>query len=328
MMEIEADRFMNLDYPLEDFQKEAGAVLGEYNKSASSPYQTLFEKLRDAAYTRHTYKHTTIGFLRDIEAMPQQYEYSRSFFKRFYRPENCILLTVGDVDPVSVQRLAQKHYGAWTPGLHRFKVPAEPPQGGERRVEVAWPSATLPYLVIGYHGAAFSTTSPDLPALDLISQLLFSGSAPLYQKLVVEEQEVDLLSGGQMDHRDPYLFTIITRVKREERIEYVERAITGALEDLRSAPPPVGRLDRVKSHLKYAYAMGLDTAESISGNLAHYLALTGEPDSVNQVYALYDRLTLEDVAAAARRYFTTDARTVVTLRHQVAAGDPGAGSNA
>ena len=74
--------------------------------------------------------------------------------------------------------------------------------------------------------------------------------------------------------------------------------------------------------------MGLDTAESISGNLAHYLALTGEPDSVNQVYALYDRLTPEDVAEAARRYFTTDARTVVTLRHQVAAGDPGAGSNA
>ncbi len=319
MMELEADRFMNLDYPVEDFEKEAGAVLGEYNKSASNPFQTLFEKLRDAAYTVHSYKHTTIGFLRDIKEMPRQYDYSRVFFERFYRPENCILLAVGDVAPQNVFDLAGKHYGAWKRGAHRLEVPAEPPQKEENRVEADWPNPTQPFLLAGYHGPSFSTSRIDLPALDLISQLMFSESAPLYQKLVIEEQEADILSGGQPDHLDPYLFTILARIKRAERIGYVEEAITAALEGLKSDGVETERLERVKSHMKYAYAMGLNTAENVSGNLAHYLALTGDARAVNSIYALYDRVTPEDIASVAARYFVRDTRTVVTLQHRESA---------
>ena len=99
VMDLEADRFMNLSYGVEAFQKEAAAVLGEYNKNASVPFNALFEKLHDTAFTAHTYKHTTMGFLADIEAMPTRYDYSLKFFDRFYRPENCIVLVVGDARP-------------------------------------------------------------------------------------------------------------------------------------------------------------------------------------------------------------------------------------
>ena len=61
MMDMESDRFMNLKYSEEDFKTEAGAILGEYNKNYSSPFMTIFEKMREAAYERHTYKHTTMG---------------------------------------------------------------------------------------------------------------------------------------------------------------------------------------------------------------------------------------------------------------------------
>jgi secreted Zn-dependent insulinase-like peptidase len=88
IVDVEADRFQNLKYSEADFQKEARAVLGEYNKSASSPLMLLDEKMQDAAYTTHTYKHTTIGFLKDIVDMPNQYQYSLKFFDRWYRPEN------------------------------------------------------------------------------------------------------------------------------------------------------------------------------------------------------------------------------------------------
>ena len=315
MMSIEADRFMNLKYSVEDFKKEAGAVLGEYNKNASHPFLTMHETLRDAAFTTHTYRHTTIGFLKDVRDMPNQYEYSLQFFDRYYRPENCILLVVGDVEAKALFEKAARHYGGWKKGSHRFTVPAEPEQKKEKRVEAVWPTPTQPYLFAGYHGPAFSTSAIDLPALDLLAQLIFAEAAPLYQRLVVDEQVADILAGGAADHRDPYLFTILARVKRPEDLGRVESAIAQAIEELKAGEVPKDRLERVKSHLKYSYAMGLDTAGSVARSLAHYLALTGDPDSVNRLYALYERVTAEDVRSAARRYLTPDNRTTVTLRH-------------
>jgi zinc protease len=318
VMQVEADRFMNLKYSVEDFKKEAGAVLGEYNKNAANPFQTLNEKLREAAFTAHTYRHSTIGFLEDIREMPNQYEYSRQFFDRFYRPENCILLAVGDVDPQRLFALARTYYGGWKRGAHVFSAPAEPPQKEEKRVSVPWKNPTLPYLYIGYHAPAFSTTEIDMPALDLVSQLVFSEAAPLYQKLVVEEQEVDLLFGGASDHRDPYLFEIAARVKKPDRVAYVEGAISAALEALKERPVEAARLGQVKSHLKYAFAMQMNTANNAARSLAHYLSLTGDPESVNAVYALYERITPAEVQAVARRYFVPSGRTVVTLAHEKA----------
>ena len=324
IMTLESDRFMNLKYPVEDFKKEAGAVLGEYNKNASNPFQTLSEKLRDAAFAVHTYKHSTIGFLRDVQDMPSQYEYSRQFFDRFYRPENCTLLVVGDVDSQRLAGLAQKYYGSWKRGSYKAAVPVEPPQQEEKDVEVAWPNPTQPYLYIGYHGPAFSDTQVDLPALDLVSQILFSEAAPLYQKLVVDEQEVDLLFGGAADHVDPYLFEIAARVKKPERISYVESTITAALEDLKATAIAAERLDKVKSHLKYSYAMGLDTAGSVAHSLAHYLAVADDSDAVNRLYAVYDRITPDDLRGVARKYFVKTGRTVVTLGHKEGAAKAGA----
>ena len=71
IIEIEADRFQNLQYAKADFEKEAGAVLGEYNKSAANPFMGLYEKLEDTAYDVHPYQHMVIGFLEDIKAMPR-----------------------------------------------------------------------------------------------------------------------------------------------------------------------------------------------------------------------------------------------------------------
>ena len=316
MMAIESDRFMNLKYPVEDFKKEAGAVLGEYNKSASSPFLALHERLRDTAYTTHTYKHTTIGFLRDIRDMPNQYEYSLTFFDRFYRPENCILLVVGDVEAKRVVDLAKRHYGAWKRGSHAAQVPAEPPQEREKRTHIDWDNPTQPHLYIGYHVPAFSTGSREMPALDIVSQLLFSEAAPLYQRLVVEEQVVDLLFGGASDHRDPGLFEILARVKDPAQVAYVEKTITEALAGLHETPVEADRLKRIQSHLKYAFAMSLDTAGAVARHLAHYLALTADPEAINKVYALYDQVTPEDIRVVARAHFVPSNRTVVTLAHK------------
>ena len=323
LMTLESDRFLHLNYSEEDFKKEAGAVLGEYRKNASNPIQTMHEALRERAFTAHTYKHTTIGFLRDIEAMPGQYEYSRRFFDRFYRPENCILLVVGDADPAQVERMARRFYGSWARGSHATRVPAEPPQKESKRVELTWPSPTQPLLYAAYHAPAFTTETAGVAALDLVSQLLFSESAPLYQKLVVHDAIADVLTGGAEDHRDPYLFTWLARAKQEADLPRIEAEVTAALDLMTREPVPVERLKRARSHLRYAFAMHLDTPGAVARSLAHYLSLTGDPGTINRLYALYETVTPEQVRDAARRVFTPSGRTVVTLR-AAAAPAPGA----
>ncbi len=149
-VEIESDRFRNLKYDEPAFQKEARAVLGEYNKSASSPFLKLNEVMQDTAYTTHTYKHTTIGFLADIRDMPNQYAYSKVFFDRWYRPENCTIIVTGDVKHEALVALIERSYGDWKRGTATVTIPDEPTQAsfevGAADVAVADSADPLPGL--------------------------------------------------------------------------------------------------------------------------------------------------------------------------------------
>src|SRR3954463_3393035 len=225
IVEIESDRFQHLTYQQPDFQKEARAVLGEYNKNASNPMEKMVETLYDRAFTTHTYKHTTMGFLKDIENMPNEMAYSRQFFDRFYRPENVVLLVVGDADPEEVFKLVEASYGGWKAGSAHPAIPVEPPQKKEQRAELLWPGPTLPMLVEGYHTPGFSTTNVDLPTLDVLAELLFAERAPLYKKLVIKEQKVESMSGSNDAHVDPNLFTVFARIKKPGDVGYVEKSI-------------------------------------------------------------------------------------------------------
>jgi zinc protease len=318
MMDIESDRFMNLKYSEEDFKTEAGAILGEYNKNSSNPFQTIEEKMRDAAYEVHTYKHTTMGFLKDIVDMPNQYEYSLKFFDRWYRPENCAVIVVGDFDQQKLIALAKKYYGPWKRGSYTLEIPPEPPQKEEKFVKIPWKARTLPILAIGYHGPAFSDKNIDMPAMDLLSQLFFSETSDLYRQLVVKEQVVDALGADNSDNRDPNLFDIYARVKDPKNIDKVRDAIYATLGEAKTKPVSARRLASIKSHMKYQYAMGLDNANSIAGSIAHYVELTGDPNSVNKIYALYDKVTPKNITDVAKKYFATNNRTVVLLTQEEA----------
>ncbi len=323
IMEIEADRFMNLRYTQEAFQKEALAVLGEYNKNASSPFQLLFEKLQEAAFTTHTYRHTTMGFLADIEAMPGGFDYSRTFFDRWYRPDNCIVLVVGDVDPADVFARADRHWGPWKPWDaslgQRPEIPAEPEQTDERRVDLTWPGSTLPYLVMGWKAPAWRADDRRGRALDLVSELCFSENSDFHRKYVIEEQTVDFISAGNDEHRDPYLFLILARIKDPDRMTEVEAAVEAALARVAAAPPDPAALDKARSHMRYRFALGMSTADAVARTLANYINLAGDPEAVNTAWAELDRVTPEDVRGAAEAVFRKARRTVVRLRDAASA---------
>ena len=108
-------------------------MLGEYNKNSSDPEEKLDEVLHDTAFDRHTYKHTTMGFLKDVQDMPNQYDYSLKFFDRYYRPEYTTIVVAGDVDAKQVRALVDKSWGNWKRGSYHPDIPVEPPQQGAAR---------------------------------------------------------------------------------------------------------------------------------------------------------------------------------------------------
>ena len=191
VLDMEADRFQNLKYTKEVFQTEAGAVLGEYNKNSSNPQQKLGEVVRDTAFDRSTYKHTTMGFLADVQNMPNQYDYSLRFFEQYYKPEYVTIVVAGDVKPKDVRALVDKSWGAWKHGSYHPDIPVEPPQQGAREAHVDWPSQTLPMIQIAFKAPAYSDTTKDNVALDALATMAFSQTSALYRKLVINEQRLD-----------------------------------------------------------------------------------------------------------------------------------------
>ncbi|HZB45176.1 MAG TPA: pitrilysin family protein, partial [Pyrinomonadaceae bacterium] len=146
IMRVEADRFLRLKYTPAQYKTEALAVLGEYNKNSASPFFKMNEVLRETAFRKHTYSHTTMGYLKDIEDMPNQYDYSRQFFSRFYRPEYSTIVVVGDVTRERALDLTKKYWGTWQRGSYKAEISEEPEQKESRTAHIPWDSPTLPHL--------------------------------------------------------------------------------------------------------------------------------------------------------------------------------------
>ena len=314
VVDIEADRFLNLKYDEASFQKEARAVLGEYNKGSSDPLQNMAEAMYDHAFAVHTYKHTTIGFLRDIESMPQQFDYSRQFFGRYYRPDNVILLVVGDVTADDVLALVEKAYGPWAKGPARPQIPIEPPQTREQRVTVPWKGASLPMLFMGFHAPAFSTKSIDGAALEVLAELLFAERSHLHKQLVLDEQKVETLDGGAGRHVDPNLFLVLARVKQAKDMAYVESTIEKEIAHIAAQGVDGKTLGEVLSHARYAFAAQLSTPDHVALVGAEFLALDGRLSAIDEYFAQLGQVKSADVQRVARTFFTPQNRTVVTLQ--------------
>jgi zinc protease len=313
ILSMEADRFQHLDYTPAAFKTETLAVLGEYNKNSASPTSKLFETLRATAFQTHTYRHTTMGFLADIQAFPGEYDYSRQFFSRYYRPEYTTIIVAGDVDPKQVRSLVDERWGAWRRGSYRPEIPAEPAQTAPRTAHVDWPSPTLPWVAVAYRGPAFSDTTEDTAALDAISHLGFDDSSALYRKLVIQDQSVDTLRASPPGSVDPELFTVLARVKKPADLAAVERQTIAEAEAFAARPVDKQKLDALKEHIRYEFALQLDNSESIAETVGQFVALRRTPESMNRYYDIYARLTPEDIQRVARKYLVERGRTVVTL---------------
>ncbi|MCS6886210.1 MAG: insulinase family protein [Blastocatellia bacterium] len=316
MLKIEADRFMNLDYSEEDFKTEARAVLGEYNKSIANPIMKLLEVQQNSAFQVHTYKHTTIGFLKDIEDMPNQFEYSKVFFDRWYRPENTAIIVAGDVEPNEVIALVEKYWAKWQPGTYRVQIPQEPPQKAPIYEHVSWPTKTLPIVTVAFRSPAFSDVEKDYAAIEMAMSIYFGSTSEIYRRLVEQERKVDLLAAYAADNEDPALTTIIARLKDPADAVYVRDLIIETLAKARATEVDEALLNEAKSNARYSFLRRLDNTEAIAAMLARYVRYNRSFETVNNLYRVYDSLTPQDLRQVIAKYVTDNALVVTTLSHE------------
>ena len=309
-----ADMFQHLSYSEADFKTEARAILGEYNKNSADPLQKLIEVQRDRFYQAHTYKHTTMGFIRDIENMPNEYAYSKLFFERWYRPQYTTVIVAGDVTPEQVLPLIEKYWGPWKAGTSTTAgIPKEPAPKGPLYVHVPWTSETLPWVTVAFPGPAFVESSKDSAAVEILSALYFGPTSELYKKLVVNEQKVDVLETDVPVNVDPSLFTVLARIKSPADATYVRDEILGTVAAARGSLVPEARLADAKSFNRYSFSRTLDSTERIATVVSNYASYRRSYATVNNYYRTLDSLTPSDLQAAARAYFTDAGLIVATL---------------
>ena len=313
IMSLEADRFQHLKVSEELFKTETRAVLGEYNKNASDPVRKLFEVLRNTSYQSHTYKHTTMGFREDVENMPNLYDYSLEFFKRYYRPEYTTIIVSGDVKHEPVLAMTRKYWSEWQRGSYVPQIPVEGGQPRELTAHVDWPTRTLPLVAVAYTSPAYSDERKDLAAMDLVASLGFSSNSEIYQRLVIKEQTVDALFYSLEEHVDPYLMTVIARVKNQKDVDHVRGEIMKTFDSFKSTKVDAERLEAVKSHLRYSFALSLDDSQAIASNIAPFIGLRRTPETINKLFDMYASITPDDIQQMARKYFVENQRTIVTL---------------
>jgi zinc protease len=314
VMDLESDRFQNLSYAESAFQTEAGAVYGEYRKSRTEPEFALYEELVGAAFERHPYGHTTLGYERDIAIMPTLYDYSREFFGRYYRPENTVLFIAGDVEPSAVFALVEKYYSGWQRGYVAPRIPTEPEQTAARRVDVAYDGQTLPIVLIGYKLPVYDAADRTRVAADLFADLAFGETSEAYRRLVLDEQVVEDLDAGAAYNRDPGLLEIYARIKDPARVDYVLGVIDETIAQFRAAPPEASRLTDLQRRLRYGFLMGLQTPDAVASRVAQFVALSGDLTGLDRLHATYAAITPADVQTAAERYLVAERRTVGVLR--------------
>jgi len=313
IVDLESDRFQNLNYDEAGFRTEAGSILGEYMQGALSPGRYLDERVRSLAYDRHTYGHTTIGYEADVRAMPEGYDYSLSFYQRFYRPENVVLVLAGDFEYDEAERLIREYYSPWETGYVPPNITPEPKQRRARRQTVRYPGRTLPVLSVNYKAPAWSATDKLAVATEVLGEVAFGSNSDIYKKLVIDEQRVQYLFGGFGLARDPALVEIQTMVIDSDDVPAVEQEIQAAVNQAQEDLVDTKLLADTKSAMKYGFLMGLETAQNVAFAMIQYVVNTGGIEAVDEYYRTLDSITAEDVREAARTYLVDSGKTVVLM---------------
>ncbi|ANW05845.1 zinc protease [Bradyrhizobium icense] len=254
MMEFEADRMTGLVLQDENVLSERDVVLEEFNmRVANNPDRQLTEQIRAALYLNHPYGRPNLGWRQEIEKLDR--EDALAFYRRFYAPNNAILIIAGDVDANEIRPMVEKNFGdiPSQPSIPAKRVrPQEPTPAAPRTVTLSDPRVEQPYLRRYYLVPSATTAAAgESPALDVLAQLMGGGvNSYLYRALVIDKQLASSTSASYHGTSlDPSQFMISATPKPGVEFIQIEDAIDKVIGDLAQNPARAEDLERVKTRL-------------------------------------------------------------------------------
>lgn len=311
-LQIEADRMVNCTFDPEEVESERTVIISERSMYENQPTFWLGEEVSAAAFRVHGYHHEIIGDLADLKTMTRDDLYNH--YRRHYTPSNAIAVAVGAFDTDEMLEKIKTYYE----GIETTERPTlfnreEPPQQGERRVQVVRPSSTA-FIDIAYHAPAASNTS-DWFALKVLDAVL-SGpgggignkTTRLYKALVQSELAVGIY-GSLQSSIDPHLYSVMMVARDDKDPAECEAAFDAVMDDVLENGITEDELNRAKKQMRAAFAYSTERvtmqafAYARAQNAGDYAWVDSYPANVEAV-------TLDDINRVAKTYLTRKNRTV------------------
>lgn len=314
VMALEGDRMRNLAFEDALARTELQVVVEERNQRVENNPGAIFsEQFRAAQYLNHPYGDPIIGWPAELAGLTP--EDARAFYKRFYAPDNAIVVVAGDVDPATVRALAETHYGTLAPtgGLGPRARPQEPPQRAARRVVYSDPRVGQPYLMRSYLAPERDAgDQARAAALEILARVLggeatdsaLSDALQFDRRIAV--QSGASYRGTALDDTEFRLYVV---PRAGVSLDEAEKALDSALARFMREGPDPARLERVKMRLYSGEIYARDEASTLARRYGRALTSGLTLDDVAAWPDLLQSVTAEDVMAAAREVLV-EARSV------------------
>ncbi|WP_438990318.1 M16 family metallopeptidase [Lentibacter sp.] len=310
MMRLESDRMVNVRLSEEDILTEREVIIEERNQRIENSPGALFREQKNAAqYLNHRYGVPVIGWRHEMVTL--DLDAALAYYKRFYAPNNAILVVAGDVTPEAVRALAEQYYGVLEPNpeLSERARPAEPPQTAERRMifrdaRVAQPYVSRSYLAPERDAGA----QREAAALTLLAELLGGGTTSYFaERLQFESQKAvytaAFYNGESLDDTD---FTVLVVPADGVTLPEAEAAMDEAIESFLAKPIDTEALARIKMQIRAAQIYARDNVNSLANDYGSALASGLTVADVHDWPEVLASITPDEIIAAAKSVFNLD----------------------
>ena len=312
----EADRMVNLSVDEPNFKSERAVVQEEFRQGVlAQPYGRFYETIKTKTFDVHPYKRTTIGSIEDLEAATNTD--AEKFYKTYYRPDNAMLVVVGDFDQVQFDGWVDKYFNkVQKPNETIPRVTeTEPARTKEKRIVVKAPNVPLPAVAITY--LAPPAKDKDIAALTVAEAVLAGGeSSRLYQELVYKQQiaqEADFDLGTNVDKGVMYFSATMASGKS---IEAGEKSLLAELKKIQDAPISAKELEKAKNSIIAGKIRQLETNKGKTFALGYTWIMQGDPKAINNQVAEIQAVTIADVQRVMKKYFTDTNRVVIYYQNE------------
>lgn len=311
---LESDRMLELAFSEQSLEVQRGVVMEEFKQRClNQPYGDVGHLLRPLAYQTHPYRWPTIG--KELSHIANAtLDEVKSFFFRFYAPNNAVLAVTGNISWEETVRLTEKWFGT----IPRREVPVrqlpqEPIQTEERRLTVER-NVPLDALFMAFH--ICRRGDADYFAFDILSDILSNGRSSRFKQRLVQEKKlfssIDAYISGS---RDAGLFHISGKPSDGVSLEQAEAAVREELEDLKLALVGELELEKVKNKFESTQIFGNINYLNVATNLAWY-ELTGKAEDIDREVDNYRSVTPEQLRAVAQQAFRKENGVVLYYKKQ------------